>query len=62
MPQNVGSIRDLTSKNIHRVDTLNSPKLIVLRENKLFATSPKKGEKAVYGYDPALFLVLSVSC
>ena len=25
-------------------------------------TSPKKGETAVYGYNPALFLVLSVSC
>ena len=25
-------------------------------------TSPKKGEKAVYGYNPALFWVLSVSC
>ena len=25
-------------------------------------TSPRKGETAVYGYDPALFLVLSVSC
>ena len=25
-------------------------------------TSPSKGETAVYGYDPALFLVLSVSC
>ena len=25
-------------------------------------TSPPKGETAVYGYDPALFLVLSVSC
>ena len=33
MPQNVGSIKDLTSKNIHWVDTLNSAKLIVLREN-----------------------------
>ena len=25
-------------------------------------TSPKKGETAVYGYNPALFWVLSVSC
>ena len=25
-------------------------------------TSPQKGETAVYGYDPALVLVLSVSC
>ena len=25
-------------------------------------TSPQKGETAVYGYDPAVFLVLSVSC
>ena len=33
MPQNVGSMKDLTSKNIHRVDTPNSVKLMVLREN-----------------------------
>ena len=25
-------------------------------------TSPKEGETAVYGYNPALFLALSVSC
>ena len=25
-------------------------------------TSPKEGETAVYGYNPALFWVLSVSC
>ena len=30
MPQNMGAIKDLTSKNIHWVDTLNSAKLIVL--------------------------------
>ena len=33
MPQNVGSIEDLISKNIDCVDTLDSAKLIVLREN-----------------------------
>ena len=31
MPQNVGSIEDLISKNT-QVDTLNSAKLVVLRE------------------------------
>ena len=25
-------------------------------------TSPKEGETAVYGYNPALFWILSVSC
>jgi len=33
VPQNVGSIEYLISKNIHLVDSLNSTKLIVLREN-----------------------------
>ena len=76
MPQNVGSIKDLTGKNKHWVDALNCAKLIVLRENELCKTSTrqgghqkqsgglahKNGETAVYGYHPALFLVLSVSC
>ena len=33
VPQKVGSIEYLISKNIQGVDTLNSTKLIVLREN-----------------------------
>ena len=27
-----------------------------------YLRAPKKGETAVYGYNPALFCVLSVSC
>ena len=33
MPQDIGSTEDLVSKYKHRVDTLNSTKLIKLSEN-----------------------------
>ena len=46
MPQNVGSVKDVTSKNKHRVDTLNSAKLIVLT---------KRGPRA-RSFSPQLFL------
>ena len=46
MPQNVGSVKDVTSKNKHRADTLNSAKLIVLT---------KRGPRARC-FSPQLFL------
>ena len=46
MPQNVGSVKDVASKNKHRVDTLNSAKLIVLT---------KRGPRA-RSFSPQLFL------
>jgi len=39
MPQKVGPIKRPDQPNLCKVDTLNSAKLIVLRENKLCKTS-----------------------
>ena len=49
MPQNVGSVKDVTSKNKHRVDTLNSAKLIVLtkREPRARSFSPQSDSSPV---------------
>ena len=41
MPQKIGSIRRPDLPNLYKVDTLNSAKLIELRENRLCKTSTR---------------------